>query len=170
MYVSRFLPLLVLMVTLAGAGWMYAQQTQTAGVLSPQDIHEIEQVVQGYTRGIDIGPEDSSWVFTSDAVFEYSAGSVTGATVHGADELKEFYAGLRKTNTTRHVLSNLVITPSPGGATSSVYMTSIDRTDSAPVAVTAFGMYEDTFVKTSEGWRIKRRVYTQHMPPLQVQR
>ena len=32
------------------------------------------------------------------------------------------------------------------------------------LAVTAFGIYEDDYVRTDAGWRIKRRVYTQHMP------
>ena len=39
---------------------------------------------------------------------------IQGGRVEGAAELKEFYANLRKTNTTRHVLSNLVIEPAPG--------------------------------------------------------
>ena len=82
-----------------------------------------------------------------------------------ADALKEFYANLRKTNTTRHVLSNLVIESSPDGATGSVYMTSFDPTDDAPIAVTALGIYEDEYARTDAGWRIRHRVYTQLMPP-----
>ena len=132
--------------------------------LTAQDIHEIEELVQGYTRGIDIGPEDASWVFAPDAVFEYTAGAVTGGRIEGAAELKEFYADLRTRNTTRHVLSNLVIEESPDGATGSVYMTSFDRTDDAPIAVTALGIYEDEYERTDAGWRIRHRVYTQLMP------
>ena len=132
--------------------------------LTAQDIHEIEELVQGYTRGIDIGPEDASWVFAPDAVFEYTAGAVTGGRIEGAAELKEFYADLRTRNTTRHVLSNLVIEESPDGATGSVYMTSFDRNDDAPIAVTALGIYEDEYERTDAGWRIRHRVYTQLMP------
>ena len=162
MYVPKTLVILISVATIGGGTWLYAQpRTDT---LSTQDLHEIEQLVQGYHRGIDIGPEDASWVFTDDAVFEYTAGAVSGATVSGADALKEFYAGLRKTNTSRHLVSNVVIQPAPGGATGSLYMTSLDRTDSSPVTVTAFGLYEDTYVMTSDGWRIKHRVYTQQMP------
>ena len=128
------------------AACISVQQSETppaapADGLTAEDLHEIEELVQGYTRGVDVGPEDASWVFAPDAVFEYTAGAVQGGRVEGAAELKEFYANLRKTNTTRHVLSNLVIEPSPDGATGSVYMTSFDPTDDAPIAVTALGIY-----------------------------
>ena len=164
------LPLL-LAALLAGATACVSVQNETEpaaeppGGLSAEDIHEIEELVQGYTRGIDVGPEDASWVFAPDAVFEYTAGAVQGGRVEGADELKAFYANLRETNTTRHVLSNLVIEPSPGGATGSVYMTSFDRAGDAPIAVTALGMYEDEYARTDAGWRIRHRVYTQLLPP-----
>ena len=161
MYVPKAL-LILLVVAASGGAWLSAQPT--TNILSPQDLHELELLVQGYHRGIDIGPEDASWVFAEDAVFEYSAGEVRDATVSGADALKEFYAGLRKTNTSRHLVSNVVIEAAPGGATGSLYMTTLDRTEDSPVTVTAFGLYEDTYVKTPDGWRIKTRVYTQQMP------
>lgn len=173
--VPKLLGVLAVLATAAAAGCLSAQPEQpeqmeepaaavSAGGLSAQDIHEIEELVQGYTRGIDVGPEDASWVFADDAVFEYTAGSVQGGIVSGAAELKAFYANLRATNTTRHVLSNLVIEPTLDGARGSVYMTSLDQTADAPVAVTAFGMYEDEFVQTPDGWRIQRRTYTQLLP------
>jgi hypothetical protein len=65
---------LILVATVAAGARMYAQPPKSAGTLSPQDLFEIEQLVQGYTRGIDIGPEDASWVFARDGVFEYLVG------------------------------------------------------------------------------------------------
>ena len=79
MYIPRFLVILILITILGSVGWISAQPR--TGILSSQDLHEIEQLIEGYHRGIDIGPEDASWVFAEDAVFEYSAGSVIGATV-----------------------------------------------------------------------------------------
>ena len=145
-------------LVIAGAAvWIHGQPKSDK--LTPQDLREIEQLVQGYTRGIDIGPEDASWVFAPDGVFLYMGRKVTGA-----KELKAFYANLRKENTTRtirHLLSNLVVTGSPdGGATGSVYLTTIE----APGTITAVGMYEDTYAKTAAGWRIKRRLYRQDLP------
>ena len=167
MYIPRFLVILILITILGSVGWISAQPRTS--VLSSQDLHEIEQLVEGYHRGIDIGPEDASWVFAEDAVFEYSAGSVIGATVSGSHELKKFYAERRQTNTARHLISNVVIKPTPNGATGSLYMTTLNRTDDSPVTVTAFGIYEDIYAKTAAGWRIKRRVYTQQLPPAQAQ-
>ncbi len=135
----------------AGAVWIRGQGS-SSNKMSPQDVHEIEQLVQGYTKGIDIGPEDASWVFAPDGVFLYM-----GRTVTGAKELKDFYANLRKQNVTRtirHVLSNFVLTTSPEGPKGTVYLTTIE----APTTITAVGMYEDTYVKTAAGWRIKRRL------------
>lgn len=156
------LVLLVAVVLVAGATpWITGQQRPT-GKLTPQDLYEIELVVQGYQHGIDIGPEDSSWVFTPDATFEYLVGGTKRA-VTGQKALKEFYANLRKQNTTRtirHVLSNLIIKEAPEGATGSVYNTTIEP----PLTITAIGMYEDTYVKTSDGWRIKKRFYHQDLP------
>jgi hypothetical protein len=152
---------LVLTVVLIGsAAWMYAQQRRPSDMLSPQDFLEIEQLVQGYTHGIDLGPEDASWVFASDAVFQYGS-----RTVSGEKELKEFYAGLRKNHqpTQHHLLSNLVLRRTAEGATGSVYLTTLDGSDTARLSF--YGMYEDTFVKTGAGWRIKRRVYRQAVPP-----
>ena len=145
-----------------GAVWLNGQSRAASGQLSPQDLYEIELVVQGYQHGIDIGPEDSSWVFTPDATFEYLVGPTKRA-VSGQKALKEFYANLRKQNTTRtirHVLSNLIVKAAPGGATGTVYNTTIE----APLTITAIGMYEDTYVKTSDGWRIKKRFYHQDLP------
>lgn len=164
MYIPKPLIVVVALVAFGGGGWLYAQPQWATGTLSAEDLHQIQLVVEGYHRGIDLGPEDASWVFSDDAVFEYTAGGVSGATVSGKEALEAFYGDLRKTNTSRHLVTNVVISPSPEGATGSLYMTTLDRTDDAPVTVTAFGLYEDVYVKTSEGWRIKHRVYTQQMP------
>ena len=163
MRVSRLPLVLTAMIQIGGAGWIYAQQRRSSGMLSPQDFLEIDQLVQGYTRGVDVGPEDPSWVFASDGVFSYA-----GRTYSGEQQLKEFYATVRKNHVPkqRHLLSNLVVKASPEGATGSVYLTTIEGRDaSKPIAITYYGMYEDTFVRTAAGWRIKRRVYHQDAPP-----
>ena len=155
---ARWFFVVTAMLVVGVAVWLNGQPRMPSDTLSPQDLREIEQLVQGYTRGIDIGPEDASWVFARDAVFLANNRPVTGE-----KELKAFYANLRQTNRTRtirHLLSNLVIRASPSGATGSVYLTTIE----APATITAVGMYEDTYVKTAEGWRIKRRLYHQDLP------
>lgn len=159
---ARLAVAVTVVLVVSAIAWMKGQQPGASGGLTPQDLYEIELVVQGYQHGIDIGPEDSSWVFTADATFEYLVGG-TKRSVAGQKALKEFYANLRQQNTTRtirHVLSNLIVKGAPGGATGSVYNTTIE----APGVITAIGMYEDTYVKTAEGWRIKKRFYHQDLP------
>jgi hypothetical protein len=145
-------------IVAAAAVWIHGQPRTASDRLSPQDLQQIEELVQGYTRGIDIGPEDASWVFAPDATFVYGS-----QTVSGEKALKDFYANLRKQNTTRtirHLLSNLVVRATPEGAAGTVYLTTIE----APAAITAVGMYEDNYVRTANGWRIKRRFYHQDLP------
>ena len=155
--------LLVLIgVCVAGLGWIHAQQRGTSGTLSPQDFLEIEQLVQSYTRDIDIGPNDPSWVFAPDGVFVRPN---NGGEITGAKALKEFFANVRKNHDAnrpkeRHVLSNLVIKATPEGAEGSVYITTLDAGSPTGVVIRWYGMYADTFVKTPAGWRIKRRVDT----------
>ena len=55
MRVPSVLAFLILLSAVGSAGWLYAQQRTPPGMLSPQDFLKIEQLVQGYTRGIDIG-------------------------------------------------------------------------------------------------------------------
>jgi len=54
------------------------------------------------------------------------------------------------------------MTPTPTGVDGSAYLFTIDVRDSARIAY--YGVYEDKFVKTSDGWRLKRRVYHQDWP------
>src|ERR1700733_13118719 len=62
----------------------------------------------------------------------------------------------------RHFNSSYVIVGTPdGGARGSSYMMQVERLkEDGPVEVTLFGKYEDKFVKTPDGWRIKERVWT----------
>ena len=142
------------------ASWIAAQSRGQAKFTADDHI-EIEQLYQAYQRGVDGGPRDASWVFTPDGEF------VTGQTVSGEKALKEFYAKVNKSHQpkVRRLLSNIIITPTPAGADGSAYLFTIDARDGAkPSMVAYYGVYNDTFVKTPAGWRLKRRVYTQDWP------
>lgn len=146
------------LMMLATAGWIFAQQ-KTSKKLTAEDYVEIQHLYQSYQRGVDGGPQDSSWVFTPDGEFVNG-----GRTVSGEKQLKEFYANVNKTHSAkvRHLLSNIVINPSPDGASGSAYLFTVDVPDSGKSAmIVYYGVYDDTLVKTAAGWRIKRRVYSQ---------
>lgn len=153
---KSLLALGVVIATMFGT-WAYAQQRRAASpMLSPQDYLEIQQLYGYYTRDVDPGSQqDASWLYTPDGVFENRGRKTTGE-----KELKEFYERVRKNQAfgIRHVNSNFLLTPTPEGAKGTAYMIQVEQRDAAkPVAVTLFGVYHDTFVKTPAGWRFKHR-------------
>ena len=153
---------LVLVVVLglgAGFGWISAQQTGSApGVLTGQDYAEIYQLYSRYAQGTDFR-EGELWlsVFTDDAVFQPGADADD---VVGMDALKEWraqnFAARPPERQTRHWNSGWVITPTPGGAKGRLYYLGVNVSSGRPV-VGGSGHYEDLYVETSEGWRIKER-------------
>ena len=134
-------------------------------LLSPEDYIEIQQLMSFYSRDVDPGSvRDASWMFTNDAVA--SIGPTPTTTAEG---FKKLYTGVRdgvfgggNLGGVRHFNSSYVIVGTPdGGARGSSYMMQVERLkEDGPVEVTLFGKYEDKFVKTPDGWRIKERVWT----------
>jgi SnoaL-like protein len=149
----------VIAVVVGGAGWIYAQQKPSAGTLSPQDYVEIYQLYGYYTRDVDPGSDrNASWLFADDGSFE----TPQGEKHKGPQQLKEFYETIRNRQTfgIRHVNSNFLIHPTAEGAQGTAYMIQVEQRESSkPIAVTVFGVYHDTFVKTRAGWRFKDRVF-----------
>lgn len=87
------------------------------------------------------------------------------ATLTGSDDLASMAKGFHQVNGTssRHVYTNLRITPTTEGARGFVYFNQLDvRT--RPPTNTVSGIYEDTLVKTADGWRFKKRVHTHDGP------
>jgi SnoaL-like domain len=58
---------------------------------------------------------------------------------------------------TRHFNANLVITPTPEGAKGSVYLL-LFNVRNIPTTIVETAIYNDTLVKTPQGWRSKKRV------------
>jgi hypothetical protein len=144
-------------------GWVYAEtNARPSGRLSPEDFLEIEQLVQGYTHGIDIGPEDASWVYTPDGVFA----SANNRSVNGEKELKAFYEARRKRHNPRqrHLVTNLIVKPTTEGASGTAYITIVEPGTNSMPMIAYYGMYNDTYVRTREGWRLKRREWRQLAP------
>ncbi len=87
------------------------------------------------------------------------------ATLNGSDDLATMAKGFHQVNgtTSRHVYTNLRITPAPEGARGFVYFNQLDVSTKPPTN-TVSGIYEDTLVKTPDGWRFKKRVHTHDGP------
>lgn len=93
-------------------------------------------------------------VFTEDGEF------VTGAqTMKGASALKAMAGRGTKRERPKifHITTNVLITPAADGATGSVYVMTVDL--SRDNVISGGGVYEDAFVKTAQGWKLKKRVF-----------
>ena len=117
--------------------------------LSTQDYIDIEQLYSTYNHAIDSGDAEGwAGTFTADGAFNKFTGH---------DQLVGFIATWKeKMNgaNRRHWNTNLRIVPSKDGASASVFLMLVDVTTKSIVAT---GMYNDTLVKTANGWRFKSR-------------
>jgi hypothetical protein len=152
MHMQKTLSTIVVALVLIAAV-VYAQRSGSS--LTAQDLVEIQQLYARYNHTIDSGVDEGmGWARTFTADGEFPPGKVTG---HKA--LAEFAKGFHtKTPTLRHWNTNLMIMPSPGGASGSVYLLLVDAGgEGKPPTIRTAATYVDDLVKTSEGWRFKKR-------------
>src|SRR5499427_2871844 len=124
--------------------------------LTAMDYLEIAQLVASYGHALDSGygkgenGEAYAGLYTAEASF---AGST------GHDQLVRLgQIQPRGPDFVRHYLTNHVIEPMPGGAKGKEYLAVIDNGERGKSSSLFLGgHYEDTYVKTPEGWRIKTR-------------
>ena len=159
---------------------------QAAGAeLSALDYAQITQLINRYAYGIDTcagNGYDYANVFTEDGVFidkNSDAGFAAGGRVlaKGRDALAELVGGGSKGCKTKlvwtdwsHLMLNHEITATPDGAKGRVYLVQLGMR--GPGSVDRHGGYEDVYVRTPEGWRIKSRTHVRdkawHAPTLQT--
>jgi hypothetical protein len=159
-----------------------AQKTPS---LSALDYQEINQLVNRYAYGIDTCANngyDYADVFTADGAFidkNSDQGFAQGGRVlaKGREALATLVGGGSRGCKTKlvwtdwsHIMSNVVITPSAGGATGRIYLIQLGM--KGPGSIERHGGYEDVYVKTKEGWRIQSRTHVRnkawHNPLLQT--
>jgi len=184
------------------AVWMLALQQRASAaaktpVLTALDYAEIEQLVNRYGQAIDTCSNngyDYADLYTVDGVFidkitpdGFGKGGVVLA--KGREQLAEVVGGgsfgcKRPTkgptatpgdgpvawNGWSHIMVNHVITPTSEGATGRVYLLMLGM--AGPGSLQRDGGYEDVYVKTPNGWRIKSRTHVRlrawHNPQLQT--
>lgn len=143
--------------------------------LSPADYQEIAQLTNRYAYGIDTCADngyDYADVFTPDGEFidrNSDAGFKAGGRVlaKGRDALATLIGGGSRGCKTKlvwtdwsHIMSNLVVTPTATGATGRLYLLQMDI--KGPGTIERHGGYEDVYVKTKDGWRIKSRTHVRN--------
>ena len=162
--------IVVLLGGLTAGGWLYAQGGQTAMTLTGGDIAEIKQLYARYNQGLDFeDPELYLSAFTDDAVFTTRDRIVYA----GRDELNEYLTrvfhgvrgGIPPSANFTHNNTSIRITPTADGAQGRAYWMVIDVL-SHPPAIAAHAYWDDTFVKTADGWRIKTRTSQRGWPRL----
>ena len=163
----------VLVVVLVAVGFLGARgdaaQTRPNGrPLTTLDIIEIQQLAIRYAYGLDSGADSGYMyadVFTPDGEFVGRQVPLT----QGREALARVARSVRKANSqyVRHFITNHVIEPSAEGATGKVYLMVVDCEEGQPSSIYIGGHYEDVYVKTPAGWRIKRRDARAMGPPRQ---
>jgi len=146
----------ILAVIIASTGARIAR----AQSLSGTDYAEINMLYSRYAYAFDSsdGAMFAS-VFTDDGEF------VSGAlTTKGRSALTAMASRGPKKERPKifHVTVNVLITPSPEGAKGSAYVMLVDLAKN-PV-ISGGGVYNDIIVKTTEGWRFKKRSYFVEAP------
>ena len=153
--------------------------------LSPADYQEISQLTNRYAYGIDTcgnNGYDYADVFTPDGEFidkNSVAGFKAGGRVlaKGREALATLIGGGSRGCKTKlvwtdwsHIMTNLVLTPTAEGASGRLYLLQMDI--KGPGTIERHGGYEDVYVKTANGWRIKSRTHVRnkawHAPALQT--
>lgn len=153
----RWVIIVGLVGVVAVAGSLYAQQKK-AGKLTTDDYVEIYRLYGRYPWAVD-SRDGETWagLFTPDGMFEHP----DGKQIVGHDELvKEPLRGLGPASATTavHAGTNIWVEPTAEGARGGAYLLNIVPGEKGkPATITAVAFYEDTFVKTRDGWRIKRR-------------
>ena len=154
----------------AGAAFVavQAQQRPDAGMLSPQDYIEIQQLVARYPYALDGGLGRGAVyadLFTPDGVFINQDGRHEG----GRAALERLGGARRQRETpldTAHYIVNHVIEPLPGGrARGQEYLVVLDVGEEGPLhgprpsSIRLGGQYRDEYEKTPKGWRFKSRQF-----------
>jgi actinorhodin biosynthesis protein ActVIA len=168
---SRILPTLVLVIAITTAS-LHAQSSQASSTLSALDYIQIEQLVAKYARAIDTCSNngyDYADLFTADGVFASEQDGKAVDRARGREKLAEVSGGGSRgcknvgwiQQGVKHIYTNHIITPSAEGATGTVDMLMIGL-GSDPYRIRHEGYYEDTYVRTPQGWRFKSRLH--HVP------
>ena len=141
---------------MAGIGWTLARGGG-APALSGQDHAEILRLYGMYNQGSDFrDAELLVSAFAADAVFTTGPNQEVVGREALLAQRAERYQGQTGDNGRRHHNASWVITPTAEGAKSRAYWTVMDVSGAQPTPVVS-GYYDDTFVKTSNGWKIKTR-------------
>ena len=151
---------IVVVVSIFAAGWFGAESARGATVdLTGRDYAEIERLFGLYNQGSDFrDAEMFVSAFSEDGVIIRGNGRVQGQAALRA-ERAERYQGQTGDNKRRHLNSSFVITATSEGAKGRAYWI-LNDVSGSEIKTVASGYYDDIYVKTANGWKIKSRTLT----------
>ncbi|MFB1297875.1 nuclear transport factor 2 family protein [Mycobacterium sp. pW049] len=123
-----------------------------------EDRQDISDVLVRYGTGID----SRDWtlfrtVFADDCELDY--GEI--GRWHGVDAVVDFMVAAHEmAGHTLHRISNQAVTVDGDTATARAYVDALIMSQDNTSGVNAAGFYDDEFVRTDTGWRIRRRRFT----------
>ena len=125
-------------------------------VLSAHDYEQIKALYSRYNQGSDFRDiELFLSAFAEDAVMTREGGNIVGMQELRADRVRR-YQGKTGDVGRRHINGSYLITATTEGAEARAYYLLMDVTVRPPNVISS-GYYEDKFVKTNAGWKIKHR-------------
>ena len=135
-----------------------AQSEKPSGLisLSGTDYEEIRELYARYNQGSDFRDAELFLsAFAEDAIMTREGRDIVGMAALRADRARR-YQGETGDVGRRHVNGSFIIQPTKEGASSRAYYILLD-VKARPPTMIGSGYYEDTFVRTPLGWRIKHR-------------
>lgn len=143
-------------LVLVGMAWVYARD-EKSGTLTAQDYAELQHLTSRLNQGADSHDADM-WVslWTSDGVWTNTEGKAHSGHAGLREYRRARRAELDGRTDIRHWTNSLIITPTADGATGRSYYMMMRVSANPPTPMSA-GHYDDVFVKTAKGWRIKSR-------------
>jgi hypothetical protein len=126
--------------------------------LTADDYIEIQQLYANYAQALDRGEgERFASTFVLDGEFTGGRGPGRASEARSPIKGKDAFLQMGSIGGLRHFNANLVITPTPEGAKGSVYLLLFNARN-IPATIVETAIYDDTLVKTPQGWRFKKRV------------
>jgi hypothetical protein len=154
----------VTMVVAVGvATLMTVQAQQRTATLTALDYAEIQQLVSRYSFAIDTGA-DNGYAYADLFAPDGSFGKTTGRDQLAATARPGGGHYPRGPEFVFHYTSNHVIEATPEGAKGKVYVVEVDAQERGKALIEDGGHYEDTYVKTPQGWRFKTRSFIKTKP------
>jgi SnoaL-like domain len=160
------LPLTLVLFLGLGASTGHSQTVPapTDPALSARDYLEIDQLVYRSGWALDSGDNNGfayADLYAPDGTFTGTNQGPSGRSYQGRENLAALARGPRLGPLhVSHFATNVIVTPTPGGAVGRVYVAIFDQGEpGTPPGAGHGGFYDDVYVKTPEGWRFQKRTF-----------